>query len=137
MLIRQAQREDEKKLADFLKGIGILSKGQPFDHFWIALEGEELIGSVRVEQHQGFAFLSHLGVTVEKRKRGVAECMIEEALRQVHTPVYAYTVIPHFFEKMGFKATEFHPNLPPREMFGCDGCDADRCCCMVRSTHDS
>jgi N-acetylglutamate synthase-like GNAT family acetyltransferase len=135
--IRRYKTDDEERLGEFLKNVGIKTGSEPLEYFWIALEGDELIGSVRVEIHRGFAFLSHLYVVVQKRKQGLAKRLIEESLKKVHCPTYLYTVIPEFFEEIGFKSSVFHPNLPPREMFGCEGCDQDRCMCMVRSIDDS
>jgi len=45
---------------------------------------------------------------------------------------------PEFFRKAGFRDAESQPpDLPPRSIYGCLGCDPSQCRCMMRSRDDS
>jgi N-acetylglutamate synthase-like GNAT family acetyltransferase len=63
--------------------------------------------------------------------------LMDRAFEGLSKPIYLYTVIPEYFERHGFRKAAPRPDLPPRELFGCDRCEPGKCACMRREFHDA
>lgn len=131
--IRRATGEDEKGILELLALLDLMSKFQPLDSFWIALDAEKIVGAVRIGEAEDHAFLSHLGVLDEYRNQDVAKRLIGEATKDISKPVYLYTIIPDYFEKLGFVKTQEPENFTYKRWFRCENCNPKACVCMKKT----
>jgi N-acetylglutamate synthase-like GNAT family acetyltransferase len=133
LTLRKFKPEDAGTLEAFLKRLDLFTSAHPLDHFWVAVDEEEIVAALRLEKFDEFAFLSHMGVAAERRGRGIGAKLMDKALSDVDKPTYLYTIIPEYFARHGFHEASPRPDLPPRGRFGCDRCEPGKCVCMVKN----
>ncbi|MCU0641896.1 MAG: GNAT family N-acetyltransferase [Candidatus Margulisbacteria bacterium] len=92
----------------------------------------QVVGVVRLEEHEQFFFLTSLGVLPEHEKKGVASALLHFVLQERAKPVYLYTIIPDFFRRFGFQETAPVTGLPAKKIYGCDRCYPGQCVVMVK-----
>jgi N-acetylglutamate synthase-like GNAT family acetyltransferase len=90
-----------------------LSPGQ----FLIARMNNKITGFVRLKKHRDCTELSTLGVLPEYRSRRLGEILVNRILKQAAPgKIYILTVIPSYFSKLGFRATDHIPDsLKPKK----------------------
>lgn len=135
--IRKAQDSDEAAIRAILDELDLVYPGIVLQDFWVVENQAWIIAVGRMEEIGDMLFLSSFGVRELHRRRGVAKQLFETMIENDSRDVYIYTVIPEFFEKLGFVRTNKPDHLPEREQFGCEWCELERCVCMVRSKHVS
>ena len=100
--IRRAKKTDSDAIDGLLRDLELSHPSLSIDNTWVATEQGEVVGCVHLEDFGNNVYLSSLGVVGEKRKRGVASLLIEEAASAFNKDIFIYTIIPGFFEKQGF-----------------------------------
>jgi len=104
--------------------------------FWVAEQENKVVGALQLENGPNYFFLSSLGILRQYQKQGIASKMLLTAIDNCPQDVYLYTIIPHFFEKNGFKVTPTPSFIPPRTGFDCVNCEREKCVCMVKKAKD-
>jgi len=104
------------------------------DRFWVAEEDGRIAGMVALKEQPDCLELCALGVEPSHRGRGVAKGLVEALLAEAAGAVHLATIIPGFFEALGFVRTEdVPPSFPKkRNTSWCEGCDQRLCTVMVR-----
>ena len=102
------------------------------DAFFVAENESGIVGTAQFRTFEKFTFLSSLAVQPEMQGKGIASALIEEFISASPRPIYLYTLLPAFFQKFGFKITKLIPGLPSKDLYECEGCQPDKCACMVR-----
>jgi len=135
--IRRVTEEEARGAVKLMAELDLIHSALSVRNLWVVLEGESVVGVANLEPCADGFFLSSLGVADTHRNMGLARQLIESMLKGVDADVYAYTVIPGFFKKLGFAEVSAPKGLPPKEMFGCERCDPGICKCMVRRRDDT
>ncbi len=69
----------------------------------------ELIGFGRLKHHTDFDEISTIGVVGSYRKNGIGKKIVSQLMNQTSKKIYLATVIPLFFQKLGFFNTNEIP----------------------------
>lgn len=132
MRIRKAGPADFAQIIGLAKGYGLNYFGMEADNFWVAEEGLQILGIIGLRRYRDCQELCSLGVIEEFRKRGIGTKLVFALLAEVKDDVYLATIIPRFFEKLGFKSAEDIPPSMVKTSDWCEGCTKERCVVMVR-----
>lgn len=132
MPIRTALREDLSRVRELAEGLGLDYPGMEDDAFWIAEDNGRIVGVCGLKRHPNCHELCALGVEEGVRGRGIGRELAKALLREVKGDIYLATVIPGFFERMGFSRTSEFPRSMAKGGDWCEGCDRALCTVMVR-----
>lgn len=132
MIIRRASRPDWVQIAKLAKECELNYSGMESDKFWVAEEDGRVFGIVALKSHPECRELCALGVDPKRRGLGIGKRLALELIGGVRGDVYLATIIPGFFERLGFVKP---PDVPPsmvKDADWCAGCRRDLCTVMVR-----
>lgn len=130
--VKRATEADCEGALKLMAGLDLIHAAVSMRNLWVVAEGGQVVGVAHLERCGPGLFLSSLGVAATHRHMGLARRLMEATLKDAETDVYIYTVIPRFFEKLGFVECVAPEGLPSREIFGCDRCEPGSCRCMKR-----
>jgi N-acetylglutamate synthase-like GNAT family acetyltransferase len=132
MLIRKAAHPDWEQVVRLAGKCGLEYPGMETDDFWVAEQDGRVHGIVGLQRHAGCLELCALGVDPASRKRGVGRDLVFALLAGVREDVHLATVIPGYFERLGFERTAGFPPGMVKDPDWCAGCRRDLCTVMVR-----
>ena len=132
MLIRKAISADWDRIYQLAEECGLDYPGMDKDDFLVAEDGGRLRGIVGLKRHPGGLELCSLGVEPGGRRRGVGGELVKALLAGLREDVYLATVIPGYFERLGFRRTAVFPDAMVKDPDWCAGCRRDLCTVMVR-----
>ena len=132
VVVRPATRADHATVSALLRDLELGWPGLDLASFVVAEVHGEVVGIAELRRFGGHLLLSSVGVREDLQGGGLGRALVEGALAGAEGDVHLYTQIPGFFAKLGFEVVSPPPGLPPRRIYGCEGCDASRCRCMVR-----
>ena len=136
MLVRAAQPADYPKVLDLLKDLELDYPARNLSRFFVGEIKGLLIGIAELKELDAFWLLSCVGIRENLQGGGFGRALVAPLLEPLKKDVYLYTLVPGFFEKLGFiEAKSPPPTLPPRLIYGCESCDPARCLCLVRKPH--
>ncbi len=129
--VRIAAPEEEPLVRKLEKILNLEIPGLSTAETWLLDDGGKIIGMARITDLGPAYFLSSVGVIRERRGQGLASKLVRRLLRAKEKPVYLYTVIPGFFQRLWFAPCSPPPFLPPKNLFSCDECQPQLCSCLV------
>jgi N-acetylglutamate synthase-like GNAT family acetyltransferase len=132
MLIRKAARPDREQVVRLAGECGLDYPGMETDDFWVAEQDGRVRGIVGLKRHAGCLELCALGVDPASRKLGIGRDLVFALLAGVREDVHLATVIPGYFERLGFERTAAFPPAMVKDPDWCAGCRRDLCTVMVR-----
>ena len=135
--VRPARSSDLPIILEILDLADLRYRHETLNGFHLAEIDGRIAGVVRLDEHPDFVFLTSLGVRPELQQQGIATTLLKSLFKDINKPIYLYTIIPEFFARLGFIKTDPRPDLPPKEIFGCDECFPERCRCMVKLNGDT
>lgn len=110
----------------------------PREAFWVAIDAGEIVGISNLATSGSSLYLSAVGVPKQHQGKEIATALLRELLKTARVPVFLYTQIPSFFARLGFVKTASPPEIPPREIYGCEACGGEKqCICMMRRPNAS
>jgi len=112
--------------------LGLDYSGMEADDFWLAGESGEIIGICGLKTHRDCLELCALGVQESWRRTGVGTRLVRAVLQAAGSEVYLATVIPDFFTRFGFRATDQIPSPMIKKADWCQGCRRELCQIMIR-----
>ena len=130
--IHHAKKADIPAIFALLQRLDTPVPKETDSDFWVAKQNGKIVGVARLEEYKDFYFLSFVGTDPEHQRQGIARHLLEKIFKDLGKDVYLYTIIPEFFERLGFKITLITDNLPSKENLGCEQCEPDKCVCMVK-----
>lgn len=135
MLVREAIPEDVPAGVGLARRLELDYPGLEADRLWVAVESGEVIGLVALRSHPDCLELCALGVDPDHRGKGTAKALVEALMAEAPGAVHLATVIPGFFEALGFRAATDVPATFPakRRTAWCEGCRRDLCKVMSRA----
>lgn len=90
------------------------------NQFIVVKENECMLGFGRIKNNEGYAELSSLGVLNFQRNRGIGKALVKYFLAMTHPmPLYLVTIIPTYFEKLGFEIVEVYPPSINKKIESC------------------
>ena len=132
MLIRKAAQSDWGQILRLARECDVHYPGMEKDEFWVADENGRVLGIVGLKRHPGCLELCALGVDAANPGRGIGGRLVFELLAGVREDVYLATVIPGYFERLGFERRAAFPPSMVKDPDWCAGCRRDLCTVMVR-----
>ncbi len=136
--IRRALPSDHAEIETLMHALELSYPSMDLSCFWVAESAGGIVGAAELKNLTACSLLSCVGVRPELQGAGVGTAVVEEVVKHAHHDVYLYTRVPGFFRKVGFTDARTLPaDLPPRSIYGCEGCDPRLCFCLVRHRHDS
>ncbi len=134
MRIRRAEPRDFDAIVDLARRLELDHAGMDEDLFWVAEESGEVVGIVALRKHPDCLELGSLGVDPALRERGVGRALVEALTAEAPGDVHLATVIPEYFEALGFVRAPAVPAsfIEKRKAPWCEGCRRDLCAVMVR-----
>jgi len=95
--------EDFKNVVELIAEMQLDSNDLQPSQFIIAKSNAKLVGFGRLRTYEGCQELCSLGVIEASRNKGVGT-LISQALKEKSTkPLYAVTIIPGYFKRLGFE----------------------------------
>jgi N-acetylglutamate synthase-like GNAT family acetyltransferase len=101
------------------------------DDFWVAAEGEKVLGICGLKNHPDCFELCALGVKEDQRGRGLGRRLVRTLLQATKAEVYLATVIPGYFAGFGFREADPVPASMVKKADWCEGCRRELCRVMV------
>lgn len=136
--IRRATRRDHPEIETLMHDLELSYPSMDLSCFWVAEDAGRIVGAAELKDLRNCSLLSCVGVRPDLQRAGIGRALVEETVKHARHDVYLYTRVPGFFRKVGFTvAPSFPADLPPRSIYGCEGCDPRLCFCLVRRRHDS
>jgi N-acetylglutamate synthase-like GNAT family acetyltransferase len=132
MPIRKARREDLFRVRELAEALGLEYPGMEDDAFWVAELNGRIAGICGLKNHPDCLELCALGVEESVRRRGMGQELARALLLDVKGDIFLATVIPGFFERVGFFRTSEFPLSMIKGGDWCAGCDRALCTVMVR-----
>jgi len=133
MLVRPAKAEDYPEIIKLISEIDEAYPGFAPDSFWVAEEVGTIVGTVRLIYYPNFVFLESLAVKKDHQGLGIAKKLLADSLKTIKKDIYLYTIIPDFFQKIGFTPISPPPDfLPGKARYECQFCKPSNCTAMVR-----
>jgi amino-acid N-acetyltransferase len=122
-----------------------LSVYESIRDFYVAVRGdgtanEKVVGCGALHVVWGdLAEIRSIAVDPGEKSKGIgrrlAEVLIEEADRLLVPRLFAFTYVPGFFEKLGFRVVE-HSQLPYKVFADCMNCPKYNCCDEIAMVRD-
>lgn len=109
IIINKASLEDFSIITNYIKLFELDNRELYYNQFVVAKKNQSVIGFGRIRKHNGCDEFCSLGVVEEYRKHGIAKLLIEERIKLATQPIYMCTIIPNYFEKLGFVVTKEYP----------------------------
>ena len=135
--IRRANESDIQGIRQVLDELGCPHPCEAVKGFWVAERDGQIVGVAKLGNLGPALFLSYVGVVEKYRGEGIAKQLLDTMLSGASKDVYLYTIDPDFFSRFQFVVTKSPDTIPSRETMDCEGCNPDKCVCMVRTSHDS
>jgi N-acetylglutamate synthase-like GNAT family acetyltransferase len=134
MRVRRAVEADIPKVIELARSLDLHYPGMERDRFWVAEDEGWIVGLVALKKHRDCQELCVLGVDPSERRKGTGRALVEALLGEATGDVHLATVIPKFFEALGFARTPDVPRsfIDKRKTEWCEGCDLRLCTVMVR-----
>ncbi len=132
MLIRRAAGRDWEQGVHLARECGLDYPGMENDTFWVAEDSGRLEGVVGLIRHADCLELCSLAVDPASRRRGIGRALVAALLESAPEDVHLATIIPGYFERLGFERTSAVPAGLVKSPDWCEGCPRGRCTVMVR-----
>lgn len=134
MRVRQALPRDIPPAIELARRLDLDSPGMGADTLWVAEDEGAVVGLVGLKRHRDVLELHALGVDPVHRGEGIGKALVGALVAETPADVHLATVIPEFFETLGFVRVEEIPRSfqEKRKTSWCEGCDPRRCTVMVR-----
>jgi len=132
MKVRTAGKADFAQIRALAASFSLDYCDMEEDDFWVAAEGKRVVGACGLKKHPDCQEICSLGVAEGFRKKGLGKRLVAALLEASAGDIYLTTIIPDYFEKLGFQRADRVPPslLKPEEW--CSGCPRDRCRVLVK-----
>jgi len=104
-----ARPGDAPAILDLVRAVQLPPEGieATLEYFWVAREGEQIVGTVGLEVYNDLALLRSLAVTLARQRTGLGRALTETALsylttRQFRAVYLLTTTAEAFFARHGF-----------------------------------
>jgi len=130
--IEVAKERDYKEIDQILSQLDLYHPQLQDQVFWVAREGDKIVGISCITDYDNFCFLSSVGVLFDHRFKGIATSLLGKISGQQKKDIYLYTITPQFFSRLGFQIISPPKTIPSRFDLDCENCTTEKCVCMVK-----
>ena len=142
--LTRAKTKDHPAIKKILAVLDLACERPDLHNFWVIKEHHRIVGCLKMDEFPEFIFLSSLGVSPDRQKRGIggfALAEVSKLAQMVNKPIFLYTIIPDFFKKSGFQIyptshfqlpTSNPITLPQKSPAECRWCNPAKCITMVK-----
>jgi len=131
LIVRTAKAEDFPAIRHLAEKLYLDSADMQAEEFVVAEDEGKVAGIGRIIKHPDCLEIATFGVEEAFRKQGVGKKLLGELIKKANGPVYLATIIPEYFEKMGFKKTPKTPPSMAKKSDWCEGCSRQNCTVMI------
>lgn len=131
MIVRTAIAEDFPAIRQLAEKLYLDSADMRAEEFTVAEDERKIVGIGRIIKHPDCRELATFGVEETHRKKGIGKKLIAELTKKANGPVYLATIIPGYFEKLGFVKAEKVPPSMLKKSDWCKGCSRQNCTVMI------
>ncbi|MFC1517218.1 GNAT family N-acetyltransferase [Candidatus Margulisiibacteriota bacterium] len=128
----EAQQADCAELNEVIIKLDLLSDESICENTFLAKDKGRIVGLAHIRKIEGYLELTHVGVLPEYRKQGVGGELVNKLVEANSQDIYLNTVVPEFFEKLGFEKTRDFPTRFKKSEKWCEGCIIEKCTAMVK-----
>lgn len=132
MRIRRARKSDFPQILRIARRYNLNYLGMEADDFWVAAQGPAILGICGLRKNPDCLELCSLGVEEARRGQDLGRKLVQRLLRDIRGDVHLATVIPEFFQPLGFERTPVRPPSMVKTEEWCAGCSPELCTVMVR-----
>jgi len=135
-LIRKANKEDFQKIFSLAEKFDLDSVDMDTDNFIVAEENGEIVGIGQLKKFGNDFELCCLGVEANSQKKGIGKELVK-ALVSISKEagngnVYLATIIPSYFEKLGFQVVKVFPEFMRKKEEWCGFCKDRKNCTVMQ-----
>jgi len=132
MKVRTAGKADFAQIRALAASFNLDYEDMEGDAFWVAAEGQKIVGACGLKKHLDCQELCSLGVAEAFRQKGLGKKLVAALLEASSGDVYLTTIIPDYFEKLGFRRADRVPPSLVKPEDWCGECPRDRCRVLVK-----
>lgn len=125
--IRPFQEKDREEVIALLRELDLDYPARSLPDFRVAETGGRIAAMAEMKDFGTGWLLSCVGVPEALQGSGIGASFVRQILAGADKDVYLYTLIPAFFEKLGFREAAGGNGAPPRSIYDCEHCDPRRC----------
>jgi N-acetylglutamate synthase-like GNAT family acetyltransferase len=107
--ISKAQIEDFDLIKKYIAKFELDNRDLRMEQFTVAKQNDSLLGFARIRSHNGCDEFCSLGVIEQKRHNGIAKLLTLNGIKISTQALYLVTIIPEFFETLGYKEVNSYP----------------------------
>jgi N-acetylglutamate synthase-like GNAT family acetyltransferase len=130
--IRRARTSEFPQVLQIARKYNLNYLGMEADDYWVAVEGNIILGICGLRRNPDCRELCSLGVEEARRGKGLGKRLVRKVLREVPGDIHLATVIPDFFARLGFERVPVRPLSMVKTGDWCAGCTPELCTVMVR-----
>lgn len=136
MKIRKAEELDRTFLIELLSENKMGLAGPPNDYL-VAVDGKNICGCLRLEEHENFIMIRPLVVHRNYRRKGIGRLLIEtESIKKKPMAAVARGEAVVFYESLGFSITSWE-SFPAAHQAECRNCPEKIICRPQPMVQDS
>lgn len=105
----KASVEDFELIKHYIAEFELDNRDLRIEQFTVAKQNDVLLGFARIRKHNGCDEFCSLGVVEKERQNGIAKLLTEHAINTSSQPLYLVTIIPEFFETLGYQIVNEYP----------------------------
>jgi len=132
LIVRTAKAADFPAIRYLAEKLYLDSADMRAEEFMVAEDERKIVGIGRIIKHPDCRELATFGIEETHRKKGVGKKLVDELAKKADGPVYLATIIPGYFEKLGFRKAEKIPASMVKKSDWCEGCSRQNCTVMIK-----
>ena len=132
MRIRKAGKADFPQVRALATSYNLDYDHMESDDYWVAAEGRRIVGICGLKKHPDCWELCSLAVEPLFRGKNLGRELVGALLKATEDEIFLTTVIPGYFEKLGFEAAVPIPPSMVKPDEWCVGCRRDLCRALVK-----
>lgn len=107
--IISATTRDIKEIKQYAQEFNLDCEEMKTEEFLVAKKKNKIVGFGRLKKYNGFEEISTVGVEEKEHKIGIGKSIVEALIKKSKGEFFLITMIPNFFKRFGFKATNIFP----------------------------
>jgi len=99
-----------EKVKHHIKAFELDDRQLKKEEFLCAFDRENLLAFGRLREYKDFSEICSIGVIPEMRAKGIGRQITQALIQKSNVPIFLVTIIPEFFNALGFEYCDSYPN---------------------------